>query len=226
MLENAELQVTLEVNKLGNVRCKDTAETKRLLSMLEFRRREFKGKTGKEMPDQTVTQVLWRATDEETSREGTLRNVDRIDGACKEMKRSFAYGQRKCPRSWTVGVLVARGLGDVDGFDKGQEEEDESHSLILQTQARAKEATATSLVSSVARKATRRARVLRSLSCSMLYATCAEASDNAGEIARLQVLTKDKVGIGKDGKLSSGFGFNKGTARKGFRKDFEKQLCL
>ena len=58
VLENAELQVTLEVNKLGNVRCKDTAETKRLLSMLELRRREFKGKTGKEMPEKTLTQVL------------------------------------------------------------------------------------------------------------------------------------------------------------------------
>ena len=72
---------------------------------------------------------------------------------------------------------MTQNLGNMNSFDKDQEEDDESHSLFLQTQARAKVATATSIVSNVARKASRRARVLRSLTCSMLYATCTKASD-------------------------------------------------
>ena len=58
MLENAELQVTLKVNNLGNVRCKDAAETKRLVSTLAVQREAFKSRTDKEMPHRTLTQVL------------------------------------------------------------------------------------------------------------------------------------------------------------------------
>ena len=58
VLENADLQATLYVNKLCNVRCKDAAETQRLVSMLQSKRQKLKSKTLKEMPDRTLTQVL------------------------------------------------------------------------------------------------------------------------------------------------------------------------
>ena len=83
--------------------------------------------------------------------------------------------RERCTKSWIVEGLMPQNFGNLNSFDNGQEEvEGESHSLQAADKGKGNVACF---------KGGGKGSLAENVSRSILYATCAKASDTMGEIA-------------------------------------------
>ena len=94
VMENVELQMSMEINKLATIRCKTVTETKRLTEILDEKKHEYRAKTGKVIEDKALTQVLWLAMDDSTTDAAALKDMNRISGTYKELKEFILNAER------------------------------------------------------------------------------------------------------------------------------------